>query len=164
MLAARQALAASRLGGGVTRLVPLLIFERLRIMSETTAGSLHVFVYGTLRRGGSNDIRRLAPAPRWVGDAVLAGTLYDLGAYPGLVLGGATGVRGEVYAIAPALLAVLDEIEEVYPQRSGEYLRREVQVQVAGASLACQCYVLSPARAVGRRVIASGDWMLQGCG
>jgi gamma-glutamylcyclotransferase (GGCT)/AIG2-like uncharacterized protein YtfP len=91
---------------------------------------------------------------------VLAGSLYDLGAYPGLVLGGAGRVRGEVYAIAPALLAVLDEIEEVYPQRSGEYLRREVPVLVAGASLACQCYELSPARVVGRRAIDSGDWML----
>lgn len=132
-------------------------------MSETPAAFLHVFVYGTLRRGGSNDIGRLAPAPRWVGDAVVAGTMYDLGAYPGVVLGGAGCVRGEVYVVAPALLAVLDEIEEVYPQRSGEYLRREVQVQVAGRRLACQCYELSPARTAGRAVIASGDWMLH-CG
>ena len=31
------------------------------------APSRHVFVYGTLRRGGRNDINRLQPAPQYVG-------------------------------------------------------------------------------------------------
>ncbi len=35
----------------------------------------HVFVYGTLRRGEVNDITRLRPAPRFVGDAHVAGLL-----------------------------------------------------------------------------------------
>ena len=49
----------------------------------------HVFVYGTLRQTGSNDITRLQPAPRFIGRAVVAGVLYHLGAYPGLVLAAA---------------------------------------------------------------------------
>ena len=62
-----------------------------------------VFVYGTLRRGGSNDITRLRPAPRFLGKAQVQGVLYHLGAYPGMALGGSHWVQGEVYAIAPAL-------------------------------------------------------------
>ena len=56
----------------------------------------YVFVYGTLRRGGSNDITRLVPSPRWVGTAQVAGQMYNLGAYPGLVLhaGQEQGARG----------------------------------------------------------------------
>lgn len=88
----------------------------------------HVFVYGTLRRGEERDINRLTPAPRWVGHASVAGTLHHLGAYPGLVLGGQGLVRGEVYEISPELERQLDEIEEVWPQQSGEYIRREVLV------------------------------------
>lgn len=60
----------------------------------------HVFVYGTLRRGDDNDITRLKPEPVFVGSAAIAGTLYDLGAYPGIQLGGEGLVHGEVYAIA----------------------------------------------------------------
>eukprot|EP01041_Mallomonas_annulata_P027043 gene27043-48537_t len=66
-----------------------------------------VFVYGTLRLGGSNDITRLQPAPRFVGPAQVAGVLYHLAAYPGLLLGGDQWVVGEVYAIEPALEAIL---------------------------------------------------------
>ena len=64
----------------------------------------HVFVYGTLRRGEQRDINLLTPAPRWLGSASVEGVLYDLGEYPGLVLGrepvpGQTKVKGEVYEI-----------------------------------------------------------------
>ena len=40
----------------------------------------HVFVYGTLRRGQANDINRLLPAPRYVGQGVITGVMYHLGA------------------------------------------------------------------------------------
>lgn len=36
----------------------------------------HVFVYGTSRRGASNDINRLDPAPGYVGMGEVRGTLY----------------------------------------------------------------------------------------
>ena len=53
-----------------------------------------VFVYGTLRRGGSNDITRLKPSPRYAGPSQVAGVLYHLGAYPGMLLGGERWVVG----------------------------------------------------------------------
>ena len=127
------------------------------------SASRHVFVYGTLRRGEMNDINRLAPAPRFVGAAKMHGTLYDLGAYPGLALGGSSVVVGEVYAITPELEAVLDEIEEVHPQQSGEYEKREVTVQIdddgGPIDLACLVYEIHPSRIVGRVVIGGGDWV-----
>ena len=140
----------------------------------------HVFVYGTLRRGEERDINRLVPAPRWVGWASVAGTLHHLGAYPGLVLGGQGLVRGEVYEISPELERQLDEIEEVWPQQSGEYIRREVlvaldhppadqpthepthepaspQPAVAGTVI-CLLYEIAPGHARGKPVIVDGDW------
>ena len=120
-----------------------------------------VFVYGTLRQGGSNDITRLLPQPVWIGYAKVRGTLYDLGHYPGLVLGDAGEVCGEVYAIEPALEEVLDRIEEIAPQPSGEYRKRFVSIGLddGNASPQCLLYELNPERAAGRPVIAHGDWL-----
>ncbi|MBT2322425.1 gamma-glutamylcyclotransferase [Variovorax paradoxus] len=126
--------------------------------ARSSGSSRHVFVYGTLRAGGRNDIARFSPAPRHVADAAIAGTLYDLGRYPGAVLGGSGRVVGEVYAITPELELQLDLLEEVRPDDSGEYIRREVAVQVGAAELACLVYEIQPKRIVGRPVIASGDW------
>ena len=122
----------------------------------------YVFVYGTLRRGGSNDITRLVPSPRWVGTAQVAGQMYNLGAYPGLVLhaGQEQGARvqGEVYAIEPALEAVLDELAAVFPQAPGEYAKREMDVLVDEATVRCIVYEINPARTVGKPLMAGGDW------
>ena len=119
----------------------------------------HVFVYGTLRRGEANDIHRLLPPPRFVGQAAMAGVMYDLGAYPGVVLGPSGTVTGEVYSIEPALERVLDEIEEIYPQQRDEYFKREVRLTVGARQLACLVYEINAAYVKGKPVIASGDWV-----
>ncbi len=128
----------------------------------TATATRHVFVYGTLRRGDVRDITRLQPAPQFIGMASVAGVLYDLGPYPGLLLGGAGRVVGEVYAISAGLERRLDEIEEVWPQQSGEYSRREVAVQMQDAPAAtgpvCLVYEINPARLAGCPVIGGGDW------
>ena len=129
------------------------------MMPQPDPAARHVFVYGTLRRGGSNDISRFAPAPAHVADGEIAGTLYDLGAYPGAVLGGAGRIKGEVYRITPALEAQLDVLEEVKPDGTGEYSRREVMVALRDRSICCLVYEIHPDRIAGRPVIASGDWM-----
>ena len=133
----------------------------------------HVFVYGTLRRGESRDINKLQPQPGWVGAASVDGILFDLGSYPGMVLdGGEAQVTGEVYAITPELERRLDEIEEVLPQASGEYCKREVMVRLclpadAAAQslnghlcLLCLLYEVAPDRTTSKPVITSGDWVL----
>ncbi|MBP6535884.1 MAG: gamma-glutamylcyclotransferase, partial [Xylophilus sp.] len=97
-----------------------------------------------------------------VGTAQVAGQMYNLGAYPGLVLpaGQEQGARvqGEVYAIEPALEAVLDEIEEIFPQATGGYAKREMDVLVDGATVRCIVYEINPARTVGKPLMAGGDW------
>lgn len=118
----------------------------------------HVFVYGTLRRGDDNDITRLKPEPVFVGSAAIAGTLYDLGAYPGIQLGGEGLVHGEVYAIALELEEQLDEIEELYPQQRDEYFKRIVPVAVQERTFACIVYEINPKYVVGRAILPGGDW------
>lgn len=131
-------------------------------MPEALPIERHVFVYGTLRRGGRNDINRLLPAPRYVGMGEVQGTLYHFDWYPGLALGGqeAVTVVGEVYAIEPALEAVLDRIEQIVPGADSEYFKREVPIQVQGRLMQCLVYEINPARVRGREPIGHGDWIL----
>jgi gamma-glutamylcyclotransferase (GGCT)/AIG2-like uncharacterized protein YtfP len=134
----------------------------------------HVFVYGTLRQGEQRDINLLTPAPRRIGQASVEGVLYDLGDYPGLVLGrdqhpGQKKVSGEVYEITDALERLLDEIEEVAPQPSGEYAKRQVLVLLRPShvpaegekshALICLVYEAAPDRVADCPVISSGDWV-----
>jgi len=132
------------------------------MMPQPTHGDRHVFVYGTLRAGGSNDIARYRPRPRRLGDGVIAGTLYDLGPYPGAVLGGTGRIRGEVYRIAPEVEAELDLLEGVLADGSGEYVKRELDVTVGQSQVRCLVYEIHPDRIDGRPVINSGDWDARG--
>ncbi len=122
----------------------------------------HVFVYGTLRRGGRNDINRLHPAPDYVGMGEVRGVLYQFDWYPGLALGGeqAVTVVGEIYRITPALEAVLDGIECVEPGPDSEYFKREVAVATEGGTVECLVYEINPSRVIGREPIGHGDWIL----
>lgn len=122
----------------------------------------HVFVYGTLRRGGVNDIHRYAPPPRFVGTARIEGVMHHLGAYPGVRLQPGAWVEGEVYAIAPPVEALLDVLEMVAPEPTGEYFKRELPVDVDGRRLSCIVYEISPGHSAGKPVIPSGDWMKDG--
>ena len=133
--------------------------EDLATLAGENDAPSHVFAYGTLRRGDDNDITRLEPAPRFIGPAVVRGTLHHLGAYPGMVLGGEAVVQGEVYAITPALERQLDEIEALYPQQTDEYFKRSIRVAVQDALLMCIVYEINPAYVVGARTILSGDWV-----
>lgn len=122
----------------------------------------HVFVYGTLRRGGRNDINRLAPAPRYLGMGEVKGILYHFDWYPGLALGGeeAVTVVGEVYEITPQLEELLDRIEQIVPGETSEYFKRELEVEVEGRPLQCVVYEINPERVRSRRAIGHGDWIL----
>ena len=127
----------------------------------------HVFVYGTLCRGEQRDINKLNPRPEFIGEACVPGRLYDLGSYPGIVLGGRGEVRGEVYRISAELESLLDEIEEVWPQQTGEYAKREVPVEVKRAgnhdrhtrSMPCLVYEIAASHTEGKVVIEDGNWV-----
>lgn len=125
----------------------------------------HVFVYGTLRAGEANDIsvaaaRNGIAAPTLVGTASLRGRLFDFGSYPGMVVDPAAGyVIGDVYAIDDALVAVLDEIEEVYPGVEGLFLAREASVEIDGARVSCRFYPVARESVKGLPEIRGGDWV-----
>lgn len=72
-----------------------------------------VFVYGTLKRGGSN--HAFMTGQMFLGDARTQPglTLYSLGDYPGMVRapGDTAGVTGELWAVDDAGLAELDRLE-----------------------------------------------------
>jgi gamma-glutamylcyclotransferase (GGCT)/AIG2-like uncharacterized protein YtfP len=126
------------------------------------ASGRHVFVYGTLRRGGRNDINRLAPTPRYLGMGEVKGRLYHIDWYPGLTLGGeeAVTVVGEVYEITPQLEATLDAIECIVPGEGSEYFKRELVVEVEGRPVSCLVYEINPERVRGKQLIGHGDWIL----
>ncbi len=125
------------------------------------------FVYGTLRHKAANDITLLQPAPRFIGPACIRGTMVHMGRYPGVTLAGdshkagetAGDIVGEVYAVSPALEAVLDTIEAQYPQDPDEYVKRSITVDVHGTSLQCFVYEMNLRFTYGKPVIASGDWV-----
>ena len=129
------------------------------MMPQTSDLPRNVFVYGTLRAGGSNDIGRYVPAPQLVGQACIEGALYDLGDYPGLVLGRPGRVQGEVYRITPPVEAALDRLEGVADDNSGEYLKREIEIGIEGRTLLCLVYEIQLSRTVGRVLIEGGDWL-----
>ncbi|MDB6115649.1 MAG: ytfP [Lacunisphaera sp.] len=74
-----------------------------------------VFVYGTLKRGGSNHL--FLAGQRFVGNVRTAPgfTLYSLGDYPGMVRapGDTAGVAGELWAVDENCLPELDRLEGI---------------------------------------------------
>ncbi|MDZ4289101.1 MAG: gamma-glutamylcyclotransferase family protein [Prosthecobacter sp.] len=81
-----------------------------------------VFVYGTLKRNGSN--HHCLADQRFIGDAATKPLfrLYDLGGYPGMVSDFQTGVSvsGEVWEVDASCLKQLDLLEDT---DGGEYVR-----------------------------------------
>ncbi len=88
-----------------------------------------VFVYGTLRRGGSDHFRMAAA--KFVGEATVSGRLYRVHWYPGLVLDEAgDDIHGDVYEMEPSTLAILDVFEGLSPGGvdGTEYRRLKAEV------------------------------------
>jgi gamma-glutamylcyclotransferase (GGCT)/AIG2-like uncharacterized protein YtfP len=77
---------------------------------QDEAKQLAVFVYGTLRKGASNDWR--ISSAKWLTDATVLGKLFRIDWYPGLVLDSqGTVIRGEIYLCDSTLLEELDAFE-----------------------------------------------------
>lgn len=119
----------------------------------------HVFVYGTLRKGDSNDINKLTPAPVYIGNSIIKGNMYHLGGYPGVTLGGSGHIMGEVYAITEPLERLLDGIESEYPAQANEYAKRELTIVMDEQSLACIVYEINTTYIKDKPQIMSGDWI-----
>lgn len=112
-----------------------------------------VFVYGTLLAGEPN--HRYLRRARLVAEGLTRPqfTLYDLGAFPGLVRGGSHAVPGEVYEVDEPTLAALDLLEG-HP----EFYCRSTIALTTGVSV--ETYLLTARQVAGRPIIASGSWRL----
>ncbi|MCC5858629.1 MAG: gamma-glutamylcyclotransferase [Ectothiorhodospiraceae bacterium] len=109
-----------------------------------------VFVYGTLRRGGSNHaLIRHAPL---LGECVTAPAyqMLDLGPFPGVVMPGEQAIVGEVYRVSPSMLRELDRLEDV-----PRLYRRERMDSPWGVSW---IYIYRSSM-VPAPLVPGGDWM-----
>lgn len=114
-----------------------------------------VFVYGTLRRGSAGAMSLRFPDSKFIAEAQVSGSLYDLGAYPGLILNeSGSMVVGEVYEVDDELLKKLDEFEA-----SSNYLREQFEISFDTQRKLCWTYEPDPEFYSLRTLIASGDWI-----
>ena len=116
-----------------------------------------VFVYGTLRRGGSNHFR-MADS-RFVAEGKVRGKLYRIDWYPGIVVDENAGpVMGEIFETDALTIAALDEFE------GNGYRRVKIAVEWvdAGESFTAEAWIwewLGETRE--DQCIASGDWLAE---
>ena len=136
--------------------------------------SIYIFVYGTLRAGEINDLaqaaaRRGLPAAQWLGRATVPGMLVDFGQWPGLIpVADGRRVRGDVYRVDPALIALMDDIEEYVPGQPCCFVRREITARLEtplegtredARELRCQYYPIDPAHRASAVDISEDDWI-----
>lgn len=114
-----------------------------------------IFVYGTLKRGGSNH--------HFLADQVFVGAartapgfrLHDLGGYPGMVphAGDRDGVAGEIWEVDDACLRRLDGLEGL---AEGLYRRARVPLLPPFADRGSEGYLY--ARSVAGHRDIGGTW------
>ena len=95
------------------------------------------------------------PRSTFVADAKVSGSLYDLGAYPGLLLNESNSlVIGEVYEVDDATLNELDDFEA-----ASDYLRKQVEISFGNDRKVCWVYEPNPESYSLRKLVAAGDWV-----
>lgn len=123
-----------------------------------------VFVYGTLRCGGSNHFRMFGADA--VAEGFVAGRIYRISWYPGLVLGGEGEVKGEIYSVDADLLKALDAFEGLSAGEveGSEYRRAKTMVTCPdGRTFSAWVWEwIGPLD--GKDFLEQGDWLMaQSC-
>jgi gamma-glutamylcyclotransferase (GGCT)/AIG2-like uncharacterized protein YtfP len=114
-----------------------------------------IFVYGTLRRGGAGAMSMRFPTSKFIADAKVSGSLFDLGAYPGLLVNEPNSlVIGEAYEVDDEILNKLDDFES-----SSHYLRKQVEISLGTDRRIGWTYEPNPEFYSSRTLITSGDWI-----
>lgn len=134
----------------------------LEVKVGAGSSAQHVFVYGTLHGATGHPMADLLQPARLVGAGSVAGRLYDLGAYPGMVNARTAKdrVRGQVYRLLkPNLTLVRLDVYEGCGGVAGEYRRKRVRVRLdSGRKLTAWAYFFNGAVAARVR-IPSGDYL-----
>jgi gamma-glutamylcyclotransferase (GGCT)/AIG2-like uncharacterized protein YtfP len=114
-----------------------------------------IFIYGSLRRGKAGAMSIRFPNAKFIAEAKVNGSLYDLGPYPGLVLNGSNSlVTGEVYEVDDELLNELDDFEA-----TSNYCRKQVEIVLGAQREVGWTYEPNSEFYAPRILISSGDWI-----
>jgi len=99
-----------------------------------------IFVYGTLKRGGSNHSSLLGQHFLGLARTVPGYRLFEVGGFPGMVAwpGDRQGVTGEVWSVSSSCLDELDNLEGI---AEGLYQRVPVPLHPPFASMGVQTYL-----------------------
>lgn len=128
--------------------------------------SMHaVFVYGTLRKGGSNHFRM--HHAEFFGLGKVAGAIYLIDSnpelvFPALKLDMKGQVVGEVYRVSDTLLKALDAFEGISAHFEEPYEYRRVRVNVemeTGVSMSAWVWEWNSFLG-GAKPLPEGDWLL----
>ena len=116
-----------------------------------------VSVYGSLRKGFANHGYLEEEGVKLLGEHTTDPnfTMYSLGAFPGVVVGGQTPIKIEVYEVTPAVKKNLDRLEGYYGEGQRNFYDVTRINTPYGESL---MYVLTPEKVRGDRKVESGDW------
>lgn len=121
-----------------------------------------IFVYGTLRPGGSAEARMTGHG-RWLGPATASGQLYRISHYPGFVADAAGGpVQGALFEAADPqrLLAALDVYEACGPDDAHPHEYRRIRLPVIHDERRLMAWTYAYAWPVNTATpIASGDFL-----
>ena len=119
-------------------------------------GRQQVFVYGTLKRGGSN--HAFMAGQTFCGEArtVPGYRLIHLGDFPGMVSAAEDreGVSGEVWLVSADTLARLDELEGI---SEGLYRRERIQLEAPFGNQEVETYIYAGSTS-GRAIVSGGKW------
>lgn len=87
-----------------------------------------IFVYGTLLSGFGNNI--LLEGQNFLGPATTKPefTFIDIGGFPGLMEGGKTAIKGEVYDVDDDCLVSLDRLEGCDPSNPNRGMYGQLQI------------------------------------
>ena len=114
-----------------------------------------IFIYGSLRRGCDGGMSMKFPGAKFMGDATVNGSLFDLGQYPGLRTNASDPVViGEIFEVDDELLNELDVFE-----KSSNYLRKQTEVSIGEEKETCWVYEPDPEYYSLTELISNGDWV-----
>jgi gamma-glutamylcyclotransferase (GGCT)/AIG2-like uncharacterized protein YtfP len=136
----------------------LLLLYLLYFMSD------YLFVYGTLMQYSDRlEALRLRQKADFLGEACTPGLLYQIGWYPGLVVGNnpLQMVYGELYRVNdPELFSVLDRYEGVHEAlpKPWEYRCEELNVFCQNVKYLARAYVYNW-NTINYNLIESGRWL-----
>ncbi|WPV00955.1 gamma-glutamylcyclotransferase family protein [Mucilaginibacter sp. cycad4] len=129
---------------------------------ETT--SQFLFVYGTLLQPGNEFAAYLNKHCKFIGDGKIRGRLYDIGEYPGAVIGSTEEryIYGSIFMMddPEAILKVIDDYEGIgklyhHPQ---EYIRQKVGIYTANDIINCWMYLYN-LPVVAYHEVTTGDYI-----